>query len=318
VDVVVSFSTTAGDPVSVSYTFTTEDIPSLNPAWATGLDSGVDRGFNVRVVQALDSSGRANSTVAAEGQLADPAVPANLTDVTEIFQMINFNQDIDDGSGGNGLFRGGSPTAAYQIADIDMAAEGLISSNTDDDDENHTNDWAMEVKTYVAYTEAGIYTMVVNSDDGFRVTAGRTTDIEESTLELGVFDGGRGASNDAAQSVFRYVVTQPGLYALRFIGYEGGGGSSMEWSVDNGDGAYSLLNDDSGLFAYASRTGDPDPVTDVEITSISVDGAGNVTVEFVGTLQTAPAVTGPYTDTGASSPFTTTPGGDTMFFRVVQ
>ena len=318
VEVVVSFETTDGAAMSVSYSFSTEDIPSLNPAWATGLDSGVDRGFNVRVVQALDSAGRGNNTAAAEAQLADPADPANLTDVTEVFEFVNFNQNIDDGSGGNGIFRGASPTEAYQIADYDMAAEGLISSNTDDDDENHSNDWAMEVKTYVAFTEAGIYTMVVNSDDGFRVTAGRTTDIEESTLELGVFSGGRGASNDAAQSVFRFVVNAPGVYALRFIGYEGGGGSSMEWSVDNGDGTYSLLNDDSGLFAYASRTGDPDVVEDVEITSISVDDAGNVTVEYTGTLQTSASVVGPYTDAaGASSPFTTTPGGDTMFFRVV-
>lgn len=313
VPVEVTFSTTDGGSETISYTFQTEDLPVLNAAWATPFDEVGDRGHNVRVVQALDSAGRANSTDAAEAQLQDNNPPA-IFEGSGIFDVINFNQDVDSG-GGNGVFRGGSPTAAYQIADMNLAEEGLLTDSADTDDENHTNDWAMEVTSYLAFTEAGIYTMGVNSDDGFRVTAGRTVDPAESTLEIGVFNGGRGAANDAFQSTFRTLVSEPGVYAFRFIGYEGGGGSSMEWySIDGSDAA--LINGEGGIASYVSRASDPDPVTDAVISSVSVDDAGNLTIEYTGTLQSATAVTGPYADVaGASSPYTTTPG-DLMFFRV--
>ena len=89
----------------------------------------------------------------------------------------------------------------------------------------------------------------------------------------------------------------------------------MEWySID--DGTPYLINDDAGIPAFIGRTRDPIIEDDPEITSISADDAGNVTIEYTGTLQSAPAVTGPYTDVdGASSPYTFTPDGD-VFMRV--
>ena len=173
-----------------------------------------------------------------------------------------------------------------------------------------------KAKTYLAFPEAGIYTMGVNSDDGFRVSSGFTNDVDDpSFLEVGVFSGGRGAANDGFQTTFRLNVPEAGIYAFRYIFYEGGGGASGEWYSIDGGTPY-LINDDSGILAYVGRASEPDPVVDIGITSISVGDGGDVTIEYTGTLQSAGAVDGPYADVaGASSPHTFTPDGNT-FLRV--
>lgn len=305
VPVVITYETVAGDAQEFAYTFTTEDIPVLDPNWAVGLDEGTERGINVRSVQW--NVGRGNSTAAAEEQLATPDGDDRiLFEGSGVFDVVNFNQDVDAGTG-IGVFRGGSPIEEREIEDTNLAEADLI------DPDGNTDNFSIEATTFLALPEPGIYTMGVNSDDGFRVTSGISTAVEDSSLEIGVFSGGRGAASDAFQSTFRMIAPEAGIYAFRFIGYEGGGGASMEWySID--DGVPYLINDDEGILGYVGRTRDPEPVEDAAITSISAD-AGNVTIEYTGTLQSAPAVDGPYTDVvGAASPYTFTPEGD-VFLR---
>ncbi|HMO65636.1 MAG TPA: Ig-like domain-containing protein, partial [Verrucomicrobiota bacterium] len=64
----------------------------------------------------------------------------------------------------------------------------------------------------------------VNSDDGFRVTAGRDPANPANVL-LGVFEGGRGA----ADTLFYVQVEQDGIYPVRLIWYEGGGDANLEF-----------------------------------------------------------------------------------------
>ena len=85
--------------------------------------------------------------------------------------------------------------------------------------------------------DEGAYTFGVNSDDGFRATIGvNYNDI--LSQEIGVFDGGRGASD----SVFDILVTKAGLYPFRVLWFEGGGGANIEiFSVVDGEKV--LIND---------------------------------------------------------------------------
>jgi hypothetical protein len=85
--------------------------------------------------------------------------------------------------------------------------------------------------------DEGAYTLGVNSDDGFRATIGvNYNDI--LSQEIGVFDGGRGASD----SVFDIVVTKAGLYPFRVLWFEGGGGANIEiFSLVDGEKV--LIND---------------------------------------------------------------------------
>jgi len=85
--------------------------------------------------------------------------------------------------------------------------------------------------------DEGAYTLGVNSDDGFRATIGANyNDI--LAQEIGVFDGGRGASD----SVFDILVTKAGLYPFRVLWFQGVGGANIEiFSLVDGEKV--LIND---------------------------------------------------------------------------
>ena len=69
----------------------------------------------------------------------------------------------------------------------------------------------VELITYVDLP-AGVVSLGVNSDDGFRVQAGYINAPGDG-LFLGEFDGGRGASD----TIFKVNVTSGGLYPIRII-----------------------------------------------------------------------------------------------------
>ena len=119
--------------------------------------------------------------------------------------------------------------------------------------EGSTDNMAAEILTFIEFPEAGYYTMIFNSDDGFLVSETHGAgDSRGSTL--GVFNGGRGASD----TTFGFAVAEPGVYPIRAIWYEGGGGANLEWSSIV-DGERVLINDTSagGLKAFRSRSGNP-------------------------------------------------------------
>ncbi|HOX03163.1 MAG TPA: Ig-like domain-containing protein [Candidatus Paceibacterota bacterium] len=284
------------------YEWSFRSMVILPEAWAAPLGSGTNAGFRVRTEQADAAAGLTNGTERAEAQLSSPPQPPSVFSGSGVFPVINFN--IDE-NGNAGVFR-----ADTGFPDQGLVSAGLISSLT------HTTMVSMEIVVYLEFTEAGIYRMGVNSDDGFRLTAGRLA--ADQTLELGVHDGGRGATTADPQSPFEFQVAKPGVYAFRMIWYQGTGGGSVEWTVKDAAGVSRLLNGGgSPVKAYTARTQDPPPET-VEVT-LQIQMAGNDVIiswdPVAGTLQSAPAVDGPWTNVTSTSPHQTTAAG-TQFFRV--
>jgi hypothetical protein len=130
---------------------------------------------------------------------------------------------------------------------------------------------------------------------------------------LGEADQGKGASD----VLFPVVVQQAGVYPLRLVYFQGGGGGNCEFFSVTGTNRV-LINDrtstngpgpgGSGLRAWYPR---------LSLIVTIGPGAGQLTITFDGILQSAPAVTGPYTDVpgSPSSPYTFTPSASQQFFR---
>ena len=128
---------------------------------------------------------------------------------------------------------------------------------------------------------------------------------------LGQIDVGKGASD----VLFPVIVQQAGVYPLRLTYWQGGGGSSCEFFSVTGTNRV-LVNDltstsgpgpnGTGLRAWYPK---------MNLTAVWT--GSQVTVTFDGILQSAPVVTGPYTDVGGSptSPYTFTPTASQQFFR---
>lgn len=155
-----------------------------------------------------------------------------------------------------------------------------------------TDGIAAEILTFIELP-AGVHTMIVNSDDGFRTTAGNVRDIFQAQLG-GQFVGGRGA----ADTLFDIVVETAGVYPFRTIWYEGGGGANIEWKTVKSDATRALVNDvDNGGFKAYRATTSPN-LTAITRVSPAINNAetapganieviieeGNTTVD-VGTVQ---------------------------------
>ncbi|MBM3846728.1 MAG: hypothetical protein FJ405_10660 [Verrucomicrobia bacterium] len=110
---------------------------------------------------------------------------------------------------------------------------------------------AGEIMTYLDLP-AGVITMGVNSDDGFRTKTGVPLDAFKS-VTVGEFNGGRGA----ADTLFSILITEPGIYAFRTVWEEGGGGANIEWFSIKEDGTRVLINDiaNGGIPAYRESVG---------------------------------------------------------------
>jgi len=194
-----------------------------------------NRGFKVHFVQVATNIN--NSTLDAENMvncLAGPNIPG-----APSFNASLINYTIPDGGtyghiGGEANFPGVSPA--------------------------NMNNLAMEALTYLDL-QPGIYTLDVNSDDGFRVSPATSYTDPNNSITLGEYSGGRGASD----SIFQVIVTQPGLYPFRLLWEQGGGGGNVEFeSIDTcPTTTYKLVNDGSGIKAYLPPTSPADTVPPV-------------------------------------------------------
>ncbi len=216
-------------------------IPSYTvvPATVALPASAVDKtkhGFIWRIQQVDSSSTLANSLVRAEQQLAgalgpntaDPtatgdadgpaaaASPASAPIEFKVSKVINFSHTAGEN---NGKF----------TPDLQMPGmPGTVG----------TDNYAAEILTALEFPAAGTYTMIVNSDDGFRTTVG-VNPRDVGSAVLGFFDAGRGA----ADTVFRFYIEAAGTYAFRTIFEQGNGGGNIEWSTELTDGTRVLIND---------------------------------------------------------------------------
>ncbi|MFM8584483.1 MAG: PA domain-containing protein, partial [Planctomycetaceae bacterium] len=121
----------------------------------------------------------------------------------------------------------------------------------------------------------------------------------DTTRYLGSFDGGRGASD----SIFAFNVAQAGVYPLRLVWFEGGGGANLEWFSVTAAGDKVPLNapgNPAALKAFRARAFVPPPPVDPTVAA-AYDGT-DVVITFQGKLQSSPTVDGPFTDVTATSP----------------
>ncbi|MBL9166561.1 MAG: hypothetical protein JNN07_02330 [Verrucomicrobiales bacterium] len=292
----VTFTTATGQVLEETVTFKSPVYTTLPAAFATDPGTGVDAGMRWRTHQL--ATGRATALSEVERQLLGELGESihnpdgQGEDGYFLIDFVNFDQR--PGPAGN--FREGVDEP-QNVPDVLMPGISGPGDNI-----------AGEALTFLEFTAAGLYQMVVNSDDGFRVSAGPSSNPTQLTLSQ--FDGGRGA----ADSVFYFRVDKVGVYPFRLLWFEGGGDASVEWFTVNADGSRALVGgtQPGSVSAFRQRTEAPAG----GIQSIARQADGKVTITFSGTLKSATTVTGPYEAVqGAVSPLSVTPGDSQRFYR---
>jgi hypothetical protein len=178
----------------------------------------------------------------------------------------------------------------------DYPVPGLFDENSNPFG-NGDVDFTVEMVAYLDLP-AGIHRFGAVTDDGYKASSGTQLHDASSEAVIAFHNGG------PANETFDFVVTQPGLYPFRFLWYERGGSAHGElFSVDRSSGTRTLINDaesEGAIKAYLS--------------------VGSAQVQ----LQTAPDLTGPYTedptavhDAGQST-FRIAPNGNRRFYRLAS
>jgi hypothetical protein len=291
----VSFTTTAAQVVEQTLAFTIPVYPTIPAALATALGTGREAGMRWRTHQLPSARPLGNSIAGAEAQLRgdygetihDPSfqTPGGYF----VVPWVNFEQS----SGSAGNFSVSSLIPGQDVPDDYIPG---IPGTTGSD--NHI---AAEARTFIEFPAAGVYGMVVNSDDGFQVSTGNADN--PTWLVLGKFDGGRGA----ADTEFFFKIEQAGVYFFRLLWFEGTGGASVEWFTINAAGQRALVNGaQTGALKSWQVRSVPEPALPQPTPTIAIarEATGTV-IRYTGTLQVANSVEGPYSDVaGASSPYT--------------
>jgi len=172
-----------------------------------------------------------------------------------------------------------------------------------------------EIVTFVDFP-AGLVTMGVTSDDGFRSQAGYINKPADGIM-LGQFEG-------VSTTLLRFFVQDAGVYGVRTVYQEVGGNAHIEIFTVKADGSTVLLNDsdpaNGGLKAYRvgvapNKTSGAAP----QITSAAVS-AGTIAIQWTGggTLQASPSLgpTASWTDVDSDGSYSETISGN-KFFRVI-
>lgn len=225
----------SGTPYTVNRTFVAPTYGVLAASTkATGVNTS-QAGFRIRPHQV--ASGQPNTLAWTEEQLlglrGQNLVNLTLSGITADAEgFITWDGlpiDIKNASGGTGYFPVDLPFTDLGIPGYDANGNQLANENNS----------ALEVLTYVQFPAAGVYTMVVASDDGFRVQTGADA-RDVFAVRLGQYDGGRGVD---AGTAFDLYVEEAGIYPMRLLWENGDGGAGVEWTTLNADGTRSLVGD---------------------------------------------------------------------------
>ncbi|MGK0189189.1 MAG: hypothetical protein ACI9R3_005006, partial [Verrucomicrobiales bacterium] len=282
---------TQDDPDDIrsgSYNYGIYSGASILPtAWAKPMGSGTDRGFDVRFAQS--TSPRGNSVADAEAQLQ---------------------------SGGDFTFSDEPSTLNYGIFEGDVSGlfwddRGLVDNELVDS--GIADYLSMEALVYLELP-SGAYTLGINSDDGFRITAGaKPTD---NTLEFDRYEGGRGDSSVTPQNLFDFIVESPGLYPFRVVWYQGTGGASFElYSFDRISEHPTLVNDGEAAGAIKAYIGtSEDPGGDPATISIRRSAEG-IVLEWQGALESSTTLIGPWQEQPAATSPMTIPSEGENYYR---
>lgn len=233
-DVVLTYSNQAvpAENFTLTRSYTVNPYKVIPASFAvTGVDTA-SSGITGRIhqIEAARTPGDANSTVNAERQLANLIINPvteqpydNLATPGEVTtERLNWNI--------------ASPTSEGNFTSLSTP------SRTDDPVPNlapaNTVNFVAEFITFVELQAGRVYTMGVNSDDGFKVTVGPNP-RDPSSMILGEFSGGRGF----ADTTFDFMVEANGIYPMRLLWWQGTGGASVEWFTVDNAGVKTLLND---------------------------------------------------------------------------
>jgi hypothetical protein len=250
----LTYRDSAGNDVATSWQFTVDNYPTIPASYAaTGVDT-TKPGFKARFYQIPHARGPlaqgfdGNSTAQAERQIArgyispDTGLPyENQLDTSafdangfvSIPNVINLSQAAGLGTD-FGNFQDDSPTPMP-----DAEIPGVAGSISPAPSDNIVG----EFYGYIQLT-AGPHRLGVNSDDGFKLSVGRSPG-DVNGIMLDQFNGGRGSSD----SYIDFLVEADGYYPMRLIWWEGGSDANVEFfHVDLATGNKTLINDTASPF----------------------------------------------------------------------
>jgi hypothetical protein len=222
---------------------------------ATSVDTS-KRGFLWKVFQ--NETYTPNSLADAERALAGQLVDAGGNPVT----ANNANLNATGAALAAGVPEG--PLYRFEIDSVINLSQigGEANGNFPDDAQMPgipgTTGWDdgvdAEIITFVEFPAAGLYTLGVNSDDGFRSQAGFIR-VPTDAVFLGEFEG-------VSDTTFKIFVQDAGIYPIRTIWQEGVGGANIEIFSVKDDGTKVLVNDtaNGGLKSYRAGVAPNKPV----------------------------------------------------------
>lgn len=203
----------ASKSITNTWTFTTMSGAVVIPAsYALPATSGQTPGFSTRMVQ---TSVGATTTIAwNEDLLAGNGAQGGAIIYRAYDEPVVINYW---GSGGVGNF-------ANDAVNL-PGGSGADLAN-----------YAMEMIAYVQL-DKGVYTFGVNSDDGFDLTFG--AEPHAKSVSVASFNAGRGTGDTDGT----FIISTNGLYPLRLMFFQGGGGDACELYYKDSAGVRSLIND---------------------------------------------------------------------------
>jgi hypothetical protein len=241
----ITYTDSGGTARQAQTSFTIANY-TLLPGSAALTASDVDTtkpGFQVRPVQAPQGANLPNTLARADAQLAGILIDPQT-------QQPYLNKAVA-GPNGDGSYDEPAVIDYDTVGNhgnfqIDAAFPGLPGT------EGNTDSSAEDITTYLEL-QKGFYTFGVNSDDGFRLTAGANPQDAFATT-FASWDGTRGGGGD---TVFNFVAEQAGIYPFRLVWENGAGDGTLEfYSVSPVDGPLTLINDASSanaVKAYRTR-----------------------------------------------------------------
>jgi hypothetical protein len=305
-----TYTTAAGQELTETVGFTASKYETLSAELATAVGTGTEAGMNWRTHQLAAARPGGTVLAAAELQLSGSTGASEHDAAGEVGGVFKIDYvNFDQASAEAGNFKA---SGLGELAVNDEGVPGIPGINGGID---HI---VGEALTFVEVPAAGLYTMVVNSDDGFQVSVGTTNNVKSQVL--GEFNGGRGSSD----TQFYFEATKAGVYLFRLLWMEGTGGANVEWFTVNADGTRALVNGTQAgaLRSFRRRTvAEPGggSTTPLAFSSIVRNANGSITLTWTGggTLQSSASIQGPWTDVaGATSPLTLTPDQASQFARL--
>jgi hypothetical protein len=209
----LTFQDSAGSNLVHSWSYS---YPFLRASNSLPVGSLTARGFHYRTAQALNGGANLGSSLGrAEDQLAiPPVIPADIFaegDITGADATFEWNND------------NATPKDVPGLSGVPGTAAPL-------------NNIASEALGYLELT-AGPHRFSAGSDDGFQLRSGRTPN-DVTAVVMGQQDGA------TFGGTFDFVVEAPGLYPIRNLWYENGGGANYQLrSVNLSDNSTVVIND---------------------------------------------------------------------------